>query len=177
MNVAPVQDIISIRKVIRQNNMQNRFRGCLYGLACGDALGAQTEFCDLSQIHEKYGASGIQDMPEPALITDDTQMTIALANALCRAGEKPVATLADAMAEEFVAWYKSPENNRAPGNTCLNACRQLAEGCSWRQSGLRNSKGCGANIAHYCRKCPRAFLVSLATLALSHCFSRYLNSQ
>ncbi len=49
----------------------NRAKGVLYGLAIGDALGRITEFKSLAQIKSEYGDSGITDLPEPALFTDD----------------------------------------------------------------------------------------------------------
>lgn len=49
--------------------------------------------------------------------------------------------------EEFVDWYQSPENNRAPGNTCLRACSLLKnEQLPWQEASQINSKGCGANM-------------------------------
>ena len=58
-----------------------QIRGCLLGLAIGDALGAPVEFMSLSAIKERYGAAGITDLETwsgfPAgSYTDDTQMTI-----------------------------------------------------------------------------------------------------
>ena len=54
----------------------------LFGLALGDALGAPVEFLTLPQIYAAYGARGIQEPPTPALYTDDTQMSLALAQGL-----------------------------------------------------------------------------------------------
>jgi ADP-ribosylglycohydrolase len=48
------------------------------------------------------------------------------------------------MGEEFVAWANSDENDRAPGGTCLSGCRNFARGASWRDAGVKGSKGCGA---------------------------------
>jgi ADP-ribosylglycohydrolase len=48
------------------------------------------------------------------------------------------------MGKEFVAWSRSPDNNRAPGGTCLSGCRSLSRGAPWREAGVRDSKGCGA---------------------------------
>jgi ADP-ribosylglycohydrolase len=62
--------------------------GMIYGLALGDALGAPVEFWDLKGIHERYGVNGIQELPAPALFTDDTQMTLAVAEALITAGHE-----------------------------------------------------------------------------------------
>jgi ADP-ribosylglycohydrolase len=46
----------------------------------------------------------------------------------------------------FVAWYLSPENNRAAGMTCMTACRNLHEGWAWQEATRTGSKGCGANM-------------------------------
>ncbi|MDP2045814.1 MAG: ADP-ribosylglycohydrolase family protein, partial [Deltaproteobacteria bacterium] len=56
--------------------------GMMYGLALGDALGSPVEFWELKGIHERYGPDGIKELPAPALYTDDTQMTLAVAEAL-----------------------------------------------------------------------------------------------
>ncbi|MFI1290534.1 ADP-ribosylglycohydrolase family protein [Streptomyces sp. NPDC020792] len=43
--------------------------------------------------------------------------------------------------------YQSPENNRAPGRTCMTACCLLkAEGRVWQEASQIDSKGCGANM-------------------------------
>ncbi len=39
-----------------------QFKGCLLGLAIGDALGAPVEFLQLYGIKAKYGEAGIQDL-------------------------------------------------------------------------------------------------------------------
>jgi len=59
-------------------------------------------------------AKGIQDLPDPALFTDDTQMSVAIAEALVKAGEKDIEPIMVAIKDEFIKWYHSPENNRAP---------------------------------------------------------------
>lgn len=63
---------------------RNHFAGCLLGGAVGDALGAPVEFLSLSAIRRQYGARGIQEPPQPATITDDTQMTLFTAEAVLR---------------------------------------------------------------------------------------------
>jgi len=60
--------------------------GMMYGLALGDALGSPVEFWELKGIRERYGPEGITELPAPALFTDDTQMTLAVAEALIDAG-------------------------------------------------------------------------------------------
>ena len=56
----------------------NKSQAVLFGLALGDALGWPTEFINIHQIKSKFGPNGIQEPPDPALYTDDTQMTTAL---------------------------------------------------------------------------------------------------
>jgi ADP-ribosylglycohydrolase len=118
--------------------------GMIYGLALGDALGAPVEFWELKGIRERYGPDGIQELPEPALFTDDTQMTLAVAEALVAAGHQDLGAIMAAISQNFVAWLRSPENNRSPGGACLYGARQLEAGVPWWRSGKPNSKGCGA---------------------------------
>jgi ADP-ribosylglycohydrolase len=118
--------------------------GMIYGLALGDALGGPVEFWDLKGIRERYGEGGILEPPDPALFTDDTQMTLAVAEALIAAGQEDLGAIMAAVSREFVAWLRSPENDRAPGGACLYGARQLEAGVPWWRSGKPNSKGCGA---------------------------------
>ena len=117
----------------------------LFGLALGDALGYPTEFLTLTDIQERYGATGIQAPPDPALYTDDTQMTLALTEGLLDAGlSADLDAQMSAIGKHFIAWAHSPENNRAPGRTCLNGVGRFASGIHWRESGIAHSKGCGS---------------------------------
>jgi ADP-ribosylglycohydrolase len=126
-------------------SLEDRFQGCLLGLAIGDALGFPTEFLSLPEIQKKYGPNGIQDLPgNPALHSDDTQTSMAVARALIDAGQNGVENWMDALSKEFLAWFRSPENDRAPGNTTIKGCQHLEEGVSWTQAGLVESKSCGA---------------------------------
>nr|WP_026414940.1 ADP-ribosylglycohydrolase family protein [Actinomadura oligospora] len=127
-----------------------RASGSLFGLAYGDALGAPTEFLGMKQIHKRYGFDGPRDFERtPALVTDDTQMALAVAEGLVDALRNPPFT-ADLVTpmwrRRFIDWLHDPENNRAPGNTCLRACEGLDRGLPWQQATLMGSKGCGANM-------------------------------
>ena len=119
-------------------------KGIIFGLAIGDAMGYATEFISLDEIKNRYGTGGISDLPEPALFSDDTQMSIAIAEALIEAGNKDIDAVMSAVKDEFIKWYHSPENNRAPGNTCLQGVRNIENGSHWTESGIKNSKGCGS---------------------------------
>lgn len=128
----------------------HRASGCLYGLAYGDALGKATEFMRYDEIVMRYGSAGPRQLDgDPALVTDDTQMTIAVADALLASAEEPPLTpdrLEPHLRQRFLHWWASPDNDRAPGMTCLNACAQLATGRRWQEATVVGSKGCGANM-------------------------------
>jgi ADP-ribosylglycohydrolase len=131
-------------------DLVDRFRGSILGLAIGDALGYPTEFVSsVGAIRDRWGADGITDFVSaghrpPGIFTDDTQMSIAVARALLRAGHRELGEFMLVLSEEFVAWSRSPENNRAPGGACMAGCSSLRRGTPWRQAGVRESKGCGA---------------------------------
>ncbi|MFJ4979123.1 ADP-ribosylglycohydrolase family protein [Streptomyces coeruleorubidus] len=124
--------------------------GALTGLALGDALGYPTEFSDVPAIVAKHGPWRELALPKRALVSDDTQMTLALGRAVRTAMDRGLLTplrLARPLREEFVDWYQSPENNRAPGRTCLKACSLLKdESRPWQDASQIHSKGCGANM-------------------------------
>ncbi|MFC7846094.1 ADP-ribosylglycohydrolase family protein [Streptomyces sp. NPDC057382] len=124
--------------------------GALTGLALGDALGFPTEFQDVPAILARYGPWRQLELPRPAVVTDDTQMTLALGRGLRTAMDRGVlepAGMGEAVRREFIAWNRSPENNRAPGTTCLRACALLERtDRPWQDASQIHSKGCGANM-------------------------------
>ncbi|MGW2281792.1 ADP-ribosylglycohydrolase family protein [Streptomyces sp. NPDC001770] len=123
--------------------------GSLVGLALGDALGFPTEFNDVPAILAKCGPWRAMELPRPAFVTDDTQMTLALGRGIRTAMDRGPLTglrLARPVRDEFVDWYHSPDNNRAPGRTCMVACRLLDGDRPWQEASQTGSKGCGANM-------------------------------
>ncbi|TXS29026.1 ADP-ribosylglycohydrolase family protein, partial [Streptomyces sp. ms191] len=125
--------------------------GSLIGLALGDALGFPTEFNDVPAILAKFGPWRRLELQGPATahVSDDTQMTLALGRGIRTAMDRGVLAplrMARPVREEFVDWYHSPDNNRAPGRTCMRACMLLDGDRPWQQASQIGSKGCGANM-------------------------------
>ncbi|QKW20010.1 ADP-ribosylglycohydrolase family protein [Kitasatospora sp. NA04385] len=126
-----------------------RATGALLGLAIGDALGKPTEFLNLHEIGLLSPDWRQLPLPGKAQVTDDTQMTLALARALRDAlAEGPLVPprLEAPLRAEFVDWWRSPDNDRAPGMTCLRSCFRLSTGRPWQDASDLGSKGCGANM-------------------------------
>lgn len=130
---------------------QEKAQALLFGLALGDAVGWPVEFMrlgsikDIPGIKQKYGPGGIQEPPNPAIYTDDTQMTLALTEGLLQAGlNASVDEQMQAIGHWFVLWKNSKENNRAPGRACMAGIANYENSSSWREAGLPHSKGCGS---------------------------------
>jgi len=152
-------------------HVEMRIRGCLFGGAVGDAMGAPIEFDSIARIRKRFGPRGVTDY-QPAYgrrgaITDDTQMSIFTAEGLIRAYVRgtlkglchPPAVVDHAYARwlatqgetssrwdsaEFDGWLFSNRglhDTRAPGNTCLSALR--ADRMGTTNEPLNDSKGCG----------------------------------
>ncbi len=125
----------------------DRYRGTLLGLACGDALGGPVEFISREEIARRF-PTGVRELIgggwlnlAPGEVTDDTQMTLALARSLA---ENDVLDMTD-VAARFVAWYESKPKD--VGNTTAAALRLLAEGTPWSEAGERAMLLMGAGRA------------------------------
>jgi ADP-ribosyl-[dinitrogen reductase] hydrolase len=85
--------------------MLDKIKGGLIGFAIGDALGAPTEFMSQGEIKEKYGSvtsfvgGGIWNV-EPGETTDDTAMTIALADGIVANSNDPI----EEIGKRFLKW-------------------------------------------------------------------------
>jgi len=120
------------------------------GMAFGDALGAPTEFLSESEILKRWPPDGPSEpLGNPMWVTDDTQMALAVGEAMIEAHSKgpfTATSLEPSLRRHFIKWLTSPDNNRAPGMTCLSACENLEAGLPWIQATNVRSKGCGANM-------------------------------
>src|SRR5262249_53328043 len=83
--------------------LQDRFLGCLLGLAVGDALGGKFEAQTAEAIRERFSTSeALLSYPRDEIwYTDDTQMAIGVAETLVAHGE----ILEDRLCAAFVANY------------------------------------------------------------------------
>jgi ADP-ribosylglycohydrolase len=144
--------------------MKRAAAGALLGLAIGDAIGFPTEFNTIAQIEAKSGPWRTLPLPVSsgiAYVTDDTQMTLALGEGLVSAllsGPLTAQSMEPPVRAQFIDWWQSPENNRAPGMTCLRACEALSRGGGWQAASQVGSKGCGANM----RVAPLGLIPSLS---------------
>ncbi|MBI2311495.1 MAG: ADP-ribosyl-[dinitrogen reductase] hydrolase [Betaproteobacteria bacterium] len=105
-----------------------RARGAYLGLAVGDALGATVEFLTPGEIARAFGVhrdlvGGGWLRLKPGQVTDDTQMSLALGEAILEARGFHLKTVAD----HFLAWLKSKPVD--VGNTCRRGIgRYLRDG-------------------------------------------------
>jgi ADP-ribosyl-[dinitrogen reductase] hydrolase len=115
--------------------LRDRYRGCLLGLACGDALGGAVEFNSRQWIAERY-PNGVRDFVgggwlslEPGEITDDTELTLALARSLAKGGPLDI----DDVASNFLEWHHSRPKDQ--GNLTRAALHLLDSGTPWTEAG------------------------------------------
>ncbi|HWE92882.1 MAG TPA: ADP-ribosylglycohydrolase family protein [Tepidisphaeraceae bacterium] len=107
----------------------DRFRGCLLGLAVGDAFGAPFEGMPADAIYYSFGFARkiLAKPPMDALTyTDDTQMMIAVAEALLASGRIEETTLVRAFVENF-------EPGRGYGQGARRILELMANGGNWRE--------------------------------------------
>ena len=130
--------------------IEDKIKGCLIGSAIGDGFGYPTEFMNIDEIKSKWGENGLTEpIGEIIKVTDDTQMTIAVSNAIMQSYEEGTLVknkFETELIREFILWLNDDENNRAPGMTCLKSCENLEKGMKWQDATAKNSKGCGANM-------------------------------
>ncbi len=90
------------------DDLLQRSRASFLGLALGDALGATTEFMtpaeikSLYKVHNKMRGGGWLGV-KPGQVTDDTEMSLAIAQAIDTAGSWDL----QGIAENFLAWMRS----------------------------------------------------------------------
>lgn len=136
-----------------KDTQSDRRHGIMFGLAYGDALGRPTEFLNAKDL-KKFGSPfhkriGI-NTPLQGIVTDDTQMSIAVGKAALADGPPTPDVQAATFVREFIIWGRDPKSRdgqRAPGSTCLTAVGALTRNpAQWLLATETNSKGNGANM-------------------------------
>lgn len=143
---------------------RNKFRGCLLGLAVGDALGAPVEAWPPHLIRSKLGyVSNYLDSTDGMNAhklkcgewTDDTLMALALTRGFIKAAAAEPGLreniwkaderekLVQLVSEEHLADWKTNPKNSCYGKATREALQALEQGVSWRKSGSRQSPGNG----------------------------------
>jgi poly(ADP-ribose) glycohydrolase ARH3 len=114
-----------------QPTTEDRFRGCLLGLAVGDALGAPFEGIDGYGIYSAFGPTRkIVERPPVDVLTytDDTQMMIGVAEALLADNAIVEPTLVARFAHHF-------DPDRGYGPATRKVIETAKAGGDWRQLG------------------------------------------
>ncbi|MBI4321230.1 MAG: ADP-ribosylglycohydrolase family protein [Chloroflexi bacterium] len=122
-----------------------QFEGTLLGCGVGDALGAPLEGMTREVIRRRFGL--VKDYMRrrygPGKLTDDTQMTMALAEAIVESRGFDVAHAAYKFGEWMRRSDEGIEAARGAGLASATACRRLYQGVPYTESGIY-SAGCGA---------------------------------
>ncbi|WP_128224028.1 ADP-ribosylglycohydrolase family protein [Halobacteriaceae archaeon SHR40] len=140
-------------------SLETNARGCLLGLACGDALGRPVEFKSAAQIKSQHGTVtemlGHGTHGQPAgTVTDDTDLALCIARSLVEQGTFDGQDIAD----RFYEWYDSDPFDI--GLMTADAIREYGDGTAWRDAGRevwhRRSEGSNAGNGSLMRCAPHA---------------------
>ncbi|MFK4067504.1 ADP-ribosylglycohydrolase family protein [Streptomyces sp. NPDC029674] len=149
-------------------------RGALFGLAIGDAMGRPLSTLSMDRITATYGTWDSMELPlsddGTVRVSDQTQLTLAVGEALAEVAVKaPLpeaearhalttrgalpappwltpAAVTTALRTHLVRWRHSPDNDRSPGRTTLDACTALAAPAPWQEATATGSKGCATVV-------------------------------
>lgn len=145
-------------------SLLDRALGAYLGFACGDALGATVEFMSPQHIQKQYGVhrdiiGGGWLALEPGQVTDDTQMSLALGQAIIDHRGWNLKAVAD----NFVAWLESEPPDI--GNTCKRGLERYRKTGQIQGPPREDDAGNGA--------CMRNLPVVLATIRRADDFSEW----
>lgn len=133
-------------------DLLDRFRGCLYGVAVGDALGMPTEGYTAKEIRYKFGI--VRDMM-PAQdghfhngflagqFTDDTEETLMLAESLIEASGFSATNFSEKLIMWGKSWTMDERLCRGVGFATRSSVESMIAGISWKESG-RSIPTCGS---------------------------------
>lgn len=112
---------------------EDRIFGGLFGVACGDALGGTLEFLSKKEGKEEYGylkeiiGGGVWNL-KPGEVTDDTMMTIAVAEGILENPKDPLKSIG----KNFISWYDTDPKD--VGNTVKLAMEGYKKYNSWKKA-------------------------------------------
>lgn len=149
-------------------SLRSRALGAYLGLAVGDALGATVEFMTPEEIGQQYGLhrniiGGGWLKLKAGQVTDDTQMSLALGDAILKQRNWDTRVAA----ESFAAWLKSKPPDI--GATCRRGIQRFLINGTLEAPPNEGDAGNGA--------CMRNLPVALATLGDNAAFSQWTLQQ
>jgi ADP-ribosyl-[dinitrogen reductase] hydrolase len=126
-------------------DLLDRFRGCLLGVAVGDALGMPTEGYTAREIRIKFGP--VRDMMkapeghfhtglEAGQFTDDTEETLLLSESLIESYGFSPERFSDKLTAWGMAWTLDEQLNRGVGFATRSAVESMIAGTPWQESGI-----------------------------------------
>ena len=122
----------------------DRFTGALLALACGDALGAPAEFMTRTQMRSAFGT--LRNMVGGGRFgwargqwTDDTAMTLCVAEGILEAPDDPV----EAVGRRFLAWQKTAKDVGATISEALRRYRGSWPEASSSTSAAKSGRAAG----------------------------------
>ena len=106
---------------------RDKIAGAIYGFAIGDAMGATTEFMTSKQIRKNYGKvtnilGGGWLHLRPGEVTDDTQMTMCVMDAVMK-GPQNLEAFIECCEHNFIDWISSKPKD--VGAQCARAIHNL----------------------------------------------------
>lgn len=131
--------------------LRSKITGMFLGIAIGDALGMPVETFSKSKILEKYSKVSKYEVPsnhkwfdghEAGTITDDTQLTVAVAKSIIESNGLDMDSMAkfhvEALSETDAGW----------GNSTRYSIKNLKNGVHWKNSALKTeNSGLGNGVA------------------------------
>lgn len=123
-----------------------RVLGGLFGVACGDALGGTLEFTGeehgkkLYGYHREITGGGVMGL-RPGQVTDDTDMTLAVAEGILDNPDDP----AECIGQRFIEWYKTEPLDIGATVNC--SIENYLECGNWRDAALATHESFGGRSA------------------------------
>lgn len=139
---------------------RDKIKGMFYGIAIGDALGMPVEMESASYIREKYGRIETYRDPgdhkyfkgwKPGTWTDDTALTLAVADAFVESGKLDM----DVQVKMHV---QAIQEERGWGKSTREAILRLKNGVHWSESGKTDVPGRGVGNGVVMKIAPLAAL-------------------